>query len=104
MMTIDKFALRISKLRLQKNVSAKNMSLLLGLNEGYISKLENSDGYPTMKSFFCICEYFDITPMEFFDFDNDCPTENKRILEEFKKLDYKQTKTILEVIKWIYKK
>ena len=57
-----------------------------------------------MKSFFCICEYFDITPMEFFDFDNDCPTENKRILEEFKKLDYKQTKTILEVIKWIYKK
>ena len=42
--------------------------------------------------------------MEFFDFDNDCPTENKRILEEFKKLDYKQTKTILEVIKWIYKK
>ena len=90
MITIDDIGLRISKLRLQKNVSAKNMSLLLGLNEGYISKLENSDGYPTM--------------MEFFDFDNDCPTENKRILEEFKKLDYKQTKTILEVIKWIYKK
>ena len=52
MITIDDIGLRISKLRLQKNVSAKNMSLLLGLNEGYISKLENSDGYPTMKSFF----------------------------------------------------
>ena len=104
MITIDDIGLRISKLRLQKNVSAKNMSLLLGMNEGYISKLENSDGYPTMKSFFYICEYFDITPMEFFDFDNDCPTENKRILEEFKKLDYKQTKTILEVIKWMHKK
>ena len=45
MMTIDKIALRISKLRLQKNVSARNMSLSLGQNEGYINKIENKKGF-----------------------------------------------------------
>ena len=39
MITIDDIGLRISKLRLQKNVSAKNMSLLLGLNEGYLAPI-----------------------------------------------------------------
>ena len=65
MITIDDIGLRISKLRLQKNVSAKNMSLLLGLNEGYISKLENSDGYQPMKSFFVYANTSTLLPWNF---------------------------------------
>lgn len=96
---LDKFALRISQLRLQKNVSSRSMSLSLGQSEGYINKIENNESYPTMKSFLYICEYLDITPMEFFDFDNKYPKENKMILEEINKLDYKQTKLIIELLK-----
>lgn len=103
MMTIDKIALRISKLRLQKNVSARNMSLSLGLSEGYINRIENNNSYPTMQSFLYICEYLGITPMDFFNFDDECPTENKKIIEEFKKLDYKQTKLMLDLVKEINK-
>lgn len=103
MMTIDKIALRISKLRLQKNVSARNMSLSLGQNEGYINKIENKNSYPTMKSFFYICEYLGITPMQFFDFDDTWPTETNSLLEEMQKLDYKQTKLILDLVKEINK-
>lgn len=103
MMTIDKIALRISKLRLQKNVSARNMSLSLGLSEGYINRIENNNSYPTMQSFFYICEYFGITPMQFFDFDDTCLTETNSLLEEMQKLDYKQTKLILDLVKEINK-
>ncbi len=103
MMTKDKFALRISKLRLQKNVSARKMSLSLGQNESYISRIENNYSYPTMQSFLYICEYLDITPANFFDLDNECPTENKKLLEEFKRLDYKQAKLILDLLKEINK-
>ena len=103
MMTKDKFALRISKLRLQKNVSARKMSLSLGQNESYISSIENNNSYPTMQSFLYICEYLDITPANFFDLDNECPTENKKFLEEFKRLDYKQAKLILDLLKEINK-
>ncbi|MFR7906970.1 MAG: helix-turn-helix domain-containing protein [Oscillospiraceae bacterium] len=103
MMTIDKIALRISKLRLQKNVSARNMSLSLGQNEGYINKIENKNSYPTMQSFFYICEYLGITPMQFFDFDDTCLTETNNLLEEMKKLDNKLTRLILDLVKEINK-
>lgn len=57
-----------------------------------------------MQSFFYICEYFGITPMEFFDFDDKCQKETNTLLEEMKKLDYKQTNLILEVVKCINKR
>lgn len=103
MMTIDKIALRISKLRLQKNVSARNMSLSLGLSEGYINRIENNNSYPTMQSFFYICEYFGITPMEFFNFDDEYPSDTNQLITNMQKLDYKQTKLILDLVKEINK-
>lgn len=103
MMTIDKIALRISKLRLQKNVSARNMSLSLGQNEGYINRIENNNSYPTMQSFFYICEYLGITPMDFFNFDDECPSDTNKLITNMQKLDYKQTKLILDLVKEINK-
>ena len=104
MITRKEFALRISKLRQQKNVSSRNMSLSLGQGESYLSSIENKKSYPSMQVFFYICEYFGITPMEFFDFDDECPKETNSLLEEIKKLDYKQTKIVFEVVKNINKK
>ena len=103
MITINEFALRIAALRLQKNVSSRNMSLSLGLNEGYINRIENNCSYPSMQSFFYICEYFRITPMEFFDFDNKYPKETNRLLKKVKSLDYKQRNLIIELVKYMKK-
>ena len=60
------FALRLAKLRLMKNVSARDMSVSLGMNPGYISNIENCKAFPSMKMFLEICLYLDITPEEFF--------------------------------------
>ncbi len=63
----EKFVERLIELRLNKGVSARDMSLSLGQSAGYINNIENGINYPSMALFFYICEYFDITPAEFFD-------------------------------------
>lgn len=45
------------------------MSQELGMANSYIFNIENDYAYPTMTIFFAICEYFDITPKEFFDWE-----------------------------------
>lgn len=53
---------RLSKLRSQKNVSARDMSLSIGQSENYINSIENKRMLPSMMGFFYICEYFGIHP------------------------------------------
>ena len=60
---------RIAQLRVQKGVSARDMSLSLGQSESYINKIENRRTLPSMAGFLYICEYFGITPQQFFDAD-----------------------------------
>ena len=103
MITISDFADRLAKLRLQKGISSREMSLSIGQNESFINKIENKNSYPTMQSFFYICEYLGITPMQFFDFDDTCLTETNNLLEEMKKLDNKLTRLILDLVKEINK-
>lgn len=58
---------RITKLRLQKGVSEYKMSYDLGHSRGYINNISSGKTLPSMTEFFAICEYFSITPAEFFD-------------------------------------
>ena len=94
----DFFAERISSLRIQKNVSAREMSLAIGQNESYINRIENKQAFPSMQAFFYICEYFQISPKDFFDDDNFYPIKISEIIKELKKLDNVQLDTIMSVI------
>lgn len=58
---------RIPELRLKKNVSEYQMSLDLGRNKTYIQSITSGRNLPKMQQFFEICNYFEITPEEFFD-------------------------------------
>jgi len=58
---------RITQLRLQKGVSEYKMSYDLGHSRGYINNISSGKTLPSMAEFFTICEYFGITPVEFFD-------------------------------------
>ena len=61
------FALRVAQLRDKKGVSARDMSLSMGQNPGYIHNIESGKSLPSMTGFFYICEYLGITPEEFFE-------------------------------------
>ena len=58
----EKFPIRLAKLRTAKGVSARDMSLSIGQNAGYINNIENGKALPSMAGFFFICEYLGITP------------------------------------------
>ena len=58
---------RITQLRIQKGVSEYKMSYDLGHSRGYINNISSGKTLPSMAEFFAICEYFGITPVEFFD-------------------------------------
>ena len=100
----DFFVERIIELRNQKNVSAREMSLAIGQNGSYINRIENRQTFPSMQAFFYICEYFQITPQEFFDENNPAPGKINQITEEAKKLDDFQLDTIMAVIKGLQHK
>ena len=79
--------LRLTQLRMQKNVSARDMSLSLGQANNYINSIENRKALPSMQSFFYICEYLGVTPQEFFDEGNACPVRLRELMDEAKRLD-----------------
>ena len=94
---------RISQLRIQKGVSARDMSLSIGQSENYINKIENGKALPSMTGFLYICEYFEITPEEFFSFETENPKLNDKLNMYIKKLNAKQAAHIIEIIKDILK-
>ncbi len=100
----EKFAERLTQLRTQKGISARDMSLSLGQSAGYINNIENKNNLPSMTVFFYICEYFNITPKEFFDIDVESPELTNELVSEIKKLDYMETNHIINVIKDINKR
>ncbi len=58
---------RITELRLKANVSEYQMSFDLGQSKSYIQSISSGKAMPSMAGFFNICDYFNITPAEFFD-------------------------------------
>ena len=58
---------RITQLRLRKGVSEYQMSYDLGHSRGYVHNISSGKATPPMKEFFAICEYFELTPQQFFD-------------------------------------
>ena len=90
---------RIAQLRMQKDVSARDMSLSLGQNNSYINQIENRKALPSLQGLFYICEYFGITPQEFFDEGCQYPAELAELVDDLKKLDKKSLDHIAGLVK-----
>lgn len=93
------FSDRLAQLRIERGVSARDMSLSLGQSESYINKIENRRTMPSMAGFFYICEYLGIEPHDFFDTQTISPTKAAEIMQEIGKLHPEQAEHILQVIK-----
>ena len=65
----DDYRKRLKKLMEQNNITARELSLSLGYNEGYISRILKRKFDPSFKSMMDTMLYFDISPAEFFTFD-----------------------------------
>lgn len=92
---------RITQLRLKSDVSEYQMSYDLGQNRGYIQAISSGKSMPSMTGFLNICDYFNITPLEFFDPKMEEPQligEINSILKTMDESDLMLLKEVLERI------
>lgn len=99
----DMFSNRLAQLRIEKGVSARDMSLSIGQNPGYINNIETGKALPSMSAFFFICEYLNITPKDFFDTDSAQPEQLIQLVLNLKKLNVKQFDNIAFLVDQILK-
>ena len=99
----EMFARRLTQLRMQKGVSARDMSLSLGQNHGYINSIESGKTFPTMTNFFYICEYLHITPKDFFEVDADDPEALREMIANLKKLDPDEFEALSKIVNGLVK-
>ena len=98
------FAIRLARLREKKGVSARDMSLSIGQNPGYINNIESGKSKPSLEGIFYICEYLGVTPSEFFDMGSSNPSKLDAIIADMKKLNDKQLDTIAALVKDLIRK
>lgn len=95
----DFFPIRLARLRTQKGVSAREMSLSLGQADNYINSIENKKNFPSMQNFFYICEYLNITPQQFFDTETTNPAKVDELTEAVKGLSGEQLDNLIALAK-----
>ena len=100
----NEFQTRLAQLREKKGVSAREMSLSIGQNPGYINNIETGKALPSMSGFFYICEYLQLSPKDFFDTDAKNPEKLNELIKDLKKLDDKQLDSIASIVQGLVKK
>ncbi len=96
---VNWFSERLAQLRMEKGISARDMSLSLGQSESYINKIENKRTLPSMTGFFNICDFLEIRPNDFFDSSSVSPTKTTEIMCEIKKLSSEKAEHVLQIVK-----
>ena len=89
---------RITQLRLRKGVSEYQMSYDLGHSRGYVYNISSGKALPPLKEFFAICDYFDITPAQFFDDGTKNPELIHKAIDGMKDLSESDMLMILSLI------
>ena len=103
-MTVEFVRERITQLRLQKGVSEYKMSYDLGHSRGYVNNISSGKSLPSMTEFLAICDYFGITPIEFFNENVSNPQLMSDTLRNLELLETEDLELINKTIKRLLKK
>lgn len=95
---------RITQLRLRKGVSEYRMSYDLGHSRGYVHNISSGKALPPMKEFFAICDYFGLTPQQFFDEGTQNPELIQKAIAGMKQLDETDLLILLGLINRLLEK
>ena len=87
---------RITQLRMQKDISEKQLSREIGKTPSYLSSMNKNKSMPSMLALKAICDDLGVSLCEFFDFENNnYPIKVNQITTELLKLDHEQLDIIL---------
>ena len=93
------FIKRLVELRMNKGLSARDMSLSIGQSSSYINNIETGVSFPSMTVFFYICDFLGVSPMEFFDIGSTNPVKSRELLEATKGLNNEQLDSLISIAK-----
>ena len=83
-------------------MSARKLSLQLGMNSGYIQHIMSGHQRLTLEVLFDICDKLHITPMEFFQPDIHDPTLYQQAMKAIGGLNEEDMKRIIDFSKRLY--
>ena len=95
---------RYAAIRNAHKISARKLSFALGQSSEYINQIENGNNMPSLENLLNFCDYFHITPAEFFDDSMNYPIQYKEIIKELNKLDSMDCELVLNLLKVINRK
>ena len=96
--------IRITKLRIAKNISEHKMSLDLDKSGSYIRGITSGAALPSLRELFNIISYFDMTPAEFFAPLDDANTQYRKLCEKLRTMNEEDLEKVSTFIHWIEKK
>ncbi len=97
------FGMRLAKLIDQSDLNDRQLSLMIGKNDGYINRIINGEAFPTIRSLVIICRALKITVEDFFRYDDDSPIKTNNLMQDIRKLDYMEKKHIHDIVKDLIK-
>ena len=89
---------RITQLRLKKGISEYQMSYDLGHSRGYVYNISSGKALPPLKEFFAMCDYFDLTPAQFFNEDTQYPELIQKAITGMSQMDEGDLLMLLGII------
>lgn len=100
-MTIDYVRDRITRLRIEKNISERQMSLDLGHSPSYINGISSGKKSPSLAELFYICEYLNIPVAEFFNDKEEITLLKQDIYRQLSCVEDKDLNVILEILPYL---
>lgn len=100
-MTEEFIRQRITELRIKKGISEYRMSMDLGHSKGYIQSISSGRALPSLQELLYICEYFGITPHDFFSSGKENPILIKQLLDKLSLLNDSDLELILSIVERI---
>lgn len=95
---------RMTKLRLEKNVSERKMSLDLGHSPSYINGISSGVKTPSLTEMFFICEYFGLAVSDFFNTKEEISIFKQTVIHEVCTKDDKDLEVISEMLRYLPEK
>lgn len=94
---------RINELRLSHDMSEYTLSYELGHSKNYINGITFGRTLPSIKELLYICDYFHITPQEFFNEDNKDNPSVTEIIYIIRQMQESDLQPILSILKQVNK-
>lgn len=77
---------RVTALRMERGISEYQLSLELGKCKTYIQAITSGKALPSFDAFFNLCDYFELTPEEFFAMSNSDTAQYRNLKHKISQL------------------